>query len=158
MMDPIQADHIARGESLIKVCGEPALKDQPELWRRLWGKYGAGLLAEEICLYPGRRPRAWYEFDCPDRPADGESEVEFLHRRGELEAGELEAIRRKAVELVTFDRGRAPERPRDNFIPPRDLDRFAARIGLLTPEERAVLRLDEKGVYECDDRIPRWEA
>lgn len=158
-MDPNDAYNVLTGHPLIVTVGEHHLADDPELWREVWEKYGGELLAEEIRLYPGRRPRAWHVFDCAEEPADDESEVEFLYRIGELSAGELEAIRLKALELVTHNGcGRRPEKPSSNFIAPRALERFAARIGLLTADERAVLRLDERGRYQYADRHPRWET
>jgi hypothetical protein len=151
-LDDFERLHIASGRKLIKAWDDaPDLRDDPERWEALWAFYGADLLAAHIGRRPGSRPAAWYRFDF-DRnaePASGESEVEFLHRVGELEAGELEAIRIKALELVSYNGcGRRPERPIDNFIPGSDLHQFAARHGLLTAEERAVLRLDSSGRYQ----------
>src|SRR5262249_28717061 len=74
------------------------------------------------------------------------TEPEYLDRIGELSAGEIEAIRRKALGTVQHNScGRRPDKHWTNFIRPDDLCRFAARRGLLTPDERAVLWLDERG-------------
>jgi hypothetical protein len=142
--------HIARGRALLRVDGIPDLEDDPAEWGRRWRYYRDDLLPEEIVLRPGSRPPAWWEFDCDEDPADGESEVEFLHRRGELSPDELEAIREKVVELVEYNRGRSPVPTpagyyRSGWIPPGELHRFAAAHRLIDPASAAALGLDAEG-------------
>jgi hypothetical protein len=97
-------------------------------------------------------------FECRERPADGESEVEFLQARGELSPGELDVIRERTLSLVEYNRGRTPPPTpaghcQDNFIPPDDVHRFAAAHGLIDPAQAAVLGLDAEG----RDLHPRGE-
>src|SRR5262245_46405063 len=101
-LDDFDRSHIESGEKFIKGWDDgPDLRDTPDRWGELWEFYGEVLLAEHIERYPGSRPEAWYRFDCPrDRElGEGEAEVEYLDRIGELSAGEIEAIRREALGL-----------------------------------------------------------
>ena len=140
--------HIGAGRNLIRTDGEPDLEDNPTLWRALWERHRGVVMAEHIRIRPGTRPCAWWMFDAdglPDRD-DDEPEAEFLHRHDLLDPDELEAIRRKALSLVEYDRARSPVKTaagfyKDHYIPPDDLHRFAAAHGLISEAEAAILGL-----------------
>lgn len=143
-MDAWDVCHAQYGAPLIR-ADQPHLEDDPDLWSQVWSGAGEMLLADWIGRNPGTRPPAWHRFDCDEEPAEGEGEADFLDRIGELSAEELEGIHRKVLGLVEYDRGRRPEVASDNFIPAAEIHRFAARKGLLTETERAVLGLDGRG-------------
>jgi hypothetical protein len=126
--------------------GAPDLADDVELWRQVWASTRSELMADWIARHPGSRCAAWWRFDAKHvARLEGESEVECLHRNHLLDRGELEAIRRKAVSLARYNAGRRPDRREDNYIKADELCEFAARIGLLGNEERAILGLDHRG-------------
>ncbi len=132
--------HIQTGRSAVRLPDTKDLCDNPPLWRELWLQHGAELLPAWIDENPGSRPDAWWEFDAPpglERPDD--DEVSALHAAGLLDPAELSAIAEKAKTLVEFNR-RYQSRD-SNFVPPDDLHRFAARIGLIGRSDAAVLRL-----------------
>jgi hypothetical protein len=138
--------HIATGHAMIRLGDQPDLADEPLLWAEIWSSARGELLPDWIRQHPGSRPEAFWKFDAIHiARLEGESEPACLHRHHLLSAEELEGIRRKARELVAHDRGRDPGEPGSNFIPPGDIHEFAARAGLLSAEERGVLRLDGRG-------------
>jgi hypothetical protein len=137
--------HVCDGRNPIACPGEPDLADNPPLWRAAWTKYRDALLSQWIAERPGSRPPAWWRWDGRAERPDPEDEPEALRRRGELADAEFAAIRRKALELVEYNRGRDPHRPRDNWIGPRPLHRFAAKFGLLDAAERRTLNIDSNG-------------
>ncbi len=146
--DSFALSHVATGEPFLRGFGEAPLRENPHLWKQLWEKFRDLILAEHLRRSPGSRPEAWYQFDRDpgDVQAEGEPEVEFLHRIGELPPGEIEAIRRCALELVRYNScGRRPDKPSTNFVPPDSRARFAARVGLITAAERATLYIDDQG-------------
>jgi hypothetical protein len=130
--------------------------DDLEFWEAAWSYHGKRLLENWIARYPGSRPWAWWQFDSPelrveeddqddeeiDDQEDDAVEEEAaarLHRAGLIGPAELEAIRIRALALAQHNRGRRPDRPGDNFIPPDGADRLAIALGLLSDEEAAVL-------------------
>ena len=159
-MNANDAYNVQTGRPMIMVEARP-LEDDPALWEEVWAHWRAELLPSWIDGHPGSRPPAWHRFDAAAFPgrAEGEAEVDFLDRIGELSAEEIEAIARKARGLAEFNScGRLPEKPSTNFIPPGPLESFAARVGLLTAAERSALLLDERGVYLYRGKTPKFEA
>jgi hypothetical protein len=155
-LDGFAAYHMGEGRNAVPLVGEPDLRDNPDLWRALWARHRDELIAEHARASPGSRPAAFWRFDSGGLPgriegeSGAESDVEYLHRLGLLPPSELDAIRKRAVKLVAYNSGRSPERTsagyfRDNFIPASDLHRFAARHGLITPQQAAILGLNAKG-------------
>jgi hypothetical protein len=145
--------HVLMGRPMLDT-GRPHLEDDPALWEEVWSNLRDGMVAHWISRSPGTRPPAWWRFSSPCVPRrEGESEPEYLYRMGEIGADELETIRIRAVRLVEYNRGRRRERPGDNFIPAGSLHRFAARRGLISAEEAAILGLDANG-----DDIPAAPA
>ncbi len=138
--DGFQRWHICEGRALIRV-GEPDLVDNPELWRSLWVRHRIELLRESIAQKPGSRPSAWWRFAAPEERRDGESEPDYLRRHDLIGPDELAAIQRRAQALAEFDSCRSPYDRESNFIPPTDLERFAAKHGLLTQHELEILNL-----------------
>lgn len=151
-MDAGDIYHAQTGRAMIRF-GQRDLKDDPGLWAEVWGAAREELLRDWIAGHPGSRPPAWWRFDAPAagiaiRP--DESEVEALDRSSLISADELEAIRRKTIDLVEFNRGRNPVPTpaghyKDNFVPPSDLHRFAAARELIPAADAAILNLDSKG-------------
>lgn len=139
-----EAWHICYGKSLLR-CGseDPDLKDNRPLWRTLWGCHREALIADWVTRNPGSRPIAFWELDSADLPGrlEGESEVEHLHRIGQLGPGEVEAIVRRARDLARYDSTRTKDRGFHNWIAPGPLERFAADRGLLTDRECEILDL-----------------
>ena len=59
----------------------------------LWAAYGAEVTAEWIERHPGTRPQAWWRFDAPICPVDGDEEVDYLRHHRLLTPEELRRLR-----------------------------------------------------------------
>jgi hypothetical protein len=59
----------------------------------LWAAYGAEVTAEWIERNPGTRPPAWWRFDAPVCPVDGDEGVDYLRRHRLLTPEELRRLR-----------------------------------------------------------------
>jgi hypothetical protein len=147
-LESFEAFHVCGGRALIQMAdGSPDLDDNPDLWRALWERHREGLLAGWIRTSPGSRPLAFWMFDADDFPerTEDESEVEYLHRLDLLEPAEVEAITKRARDFADYNSCRSPVKTaagyKDNFIPPGDLEIFAASQGRLAAEELAYLDL-----------------
>lgn len=58
----------------------------------LWSAYGAEATAEWIKRDPGTRPPAWWRFDAPVPPEDGDEEVGYLRRHHLLTPAEVRLL------------------------------------------------------------------
>lgn len=145
-LDSFEASHVCGGRNLIRANDEPDLRDNRPLWEALWTRHREELIAGWIRTNPGSRPPAFWEFDSAALPGDEEGEADYLDRLGLIGPEELEAIREKSAALAAYNRGRSPKKTAggfyaDNYIPPSELHRFAARRGLLTADQAMILGL-----------------
>jgi hypothetical protein len=140
-MESFDASHICGGRSLISSDDIPDLCANEPLWQALWSQHREDLLAGWIKSYPGTRPAAWWEFDYGNFPEQSEEEtdVEYLHRVGLIDAAEMQAIAAQAKELAHYNSVRHPQDRRSNWIQPEDIELFAVSHGLLTDEEIEIL-------------------
>ncbi|MGP0069675.1 MAG: hypothetical protein ACLQGP_39495 [Isosphaeraceae bacterium] len=148
-MEAFEQSHICTGKSPIRGIPDQAdLESNPPLWAQLWRSNRAELLAFWVDRHPGTRPPAFWKFqtaELPPRLTD-ESETSFLDRMHLLGDDELFAIRRKALDLVEYNRGRSRKQTaggyyRDHFIEPSDLEVFAVDKGLVSLADAEVLGL-----------------
>jgi hypothetical protein len=124
----------------------PPLVEAPKRWQSLWERHSDQILSEEIATRPGERPEAWFRWDAPGEPANGESIPEFLGRHGLIGSTELRAMWGKFIERLRHNRVRRPIRSDagyfvGHFLPYVDADRYALvhPIDGLTSEERRMV-------------------
>src|SRR3954447_6194993 len=132
-MDRWSALEICYGMSPLALHGDPALADDPELWRDVWDECRDEALAEWIRAAPCSRPTAFYMFEAPGRPRrePGESKPAWLWRVGEISREELETARRHTAETAARNALLSPRDP----IAPTEVDELVRDRGLLTEAE-----------------------